>query len=896
MATQPRSSFESTGSSPPQTSITSKDLPYRSLVIADPVAARFLEDEPSTNVLAHRETLPGFETYLVEQWACNRARPTYVISTYTGDLSHTTTVAVLSAPLDQNDWSPKVRAYFDALQQHYARPRETALGMLMATNLSSFPSSLTLIKVPEGNVRKHWEDFVVNEDLKRLGCAGRAGLTLTQPTSATVAKFHQLYRTSEKVPLYQSVMDLVKLCQLALVLFGKLPLDYGDGLLCDVTEAAIKDWWVEFGAEFFSIEPNDGILGPTTVAALVGLVMGARNRLHAYGAPVSKDVFEVEATKRAIAYFQKASRLPKTRRLDRRTLQRLHSATAKAAEQKSGEGWTVPRAVKSTVAELSGKGGEMVMEMVGRGGGEKAGIAAVETVDFETFIDLLGGGSAKWLWHGKGKKFQSSDVSGKYASGTTGEKDHPLSRKISEAGKTEPPTLRKQNTVEDGASVTSDIVRQSSIREPESAMDGDRDRKSRRHALQRAGIKVKDTVSGKRHQPKGSKDAKDGTLYPEEADDSKQILTSIPPSPTAVSVDQVAKDHTNSPSESQSVLSKIPTFASAMTETPSVASRNLFSSPTLQLSAPNIGTKTEPVAPTNATQPELGASNATKPELGAPIHLEPEPKSRSPIKPLLTGPTYHGVDLNDLFGIDTNQEISPLLRTTYSTSNLPTLRALRALPPNPSNLPDPTPPPPHDVKWPRHLSFSVAESSILTWSKLDTGSSSPHPGLHAEYHALLYDGGTLRRLRERLRELSCLHEGSVAPQLQRLVTVLDTAAADQGTVEGLYEPSLETYGQARDAMHDTLESERGKLMDAVREVEVLASRLEYEMAALRNKVEGVEEAVGEFGGAVRELEERIGGIEGEDRSQGGWGSWVMGVLFGVAGAARVEGQGREEGG
>ena len=65
--------------------------------------------------------------------------------------------------------------------------------------------------------------------------------------------------------------------------------------------------------------------------------------------------------KRAIGHFQKSSKLEKTRRLDRTTMDRLHRVTAKSA---SGEGWIVSKAVKSTVAELSGKGGEMVMGIV----------------------------------------------------------------------------------------------------------------------------------------------------------------------------------------------------------------------------------------------------------------------------------------------------------------------------------------------------------------------------------------------------------------------------------------------------------------------------------------------------------------------------------------------------
>ena len=201
-----------------------------------------------------------------------------------------------------------------------------------------------------------------------------------------------------------SVIELVKLCQSALMLFDKLEIDYADGLLCDVTERAVNDWWVEIGSSYYNIEPHDGILGPTTVAGLLGLLMGARNRLHAVGAPVGKDAFDVEAMKKGISAFQKQQRLARSRRLDRKTLDRLHRTSVKAA---NSEGyWAVPKAVKSTVAELSGKGGEMVLDVVGRR--DRAGIAEIETCEIDRFVQLVYGERPRWLWYGKPLKKSST--------------------------------------------------------------------------------------------------------------------------------------------------------------------------------------------------------------------------------------------------------------------------------------------------------------------------------------------------------------------------------------------------------------------------------------------------------------------------------------------------------
>ena len=110
----------------------------------------------------------------MEQWACSRESPTLVIATWTGDENHSIVVGVLAIPQDDGLWSDKVRFYFKAINQYHARPKETRHGELLVTNLSSFPSALTVIPVPDGDIREHRKDFIVNENLKRMGCSGRS--------------------------------------------------------------------------------------------------------------------------------------------------------------------------------------------------------------------------------------------------------------------------------------------------------------------------------------------------------------------------------------------------------------------------------------------------------------------------------------------------------------------------------------------------------------------------------------------------------------------------------------------------------------------------------------------------------------------------------------------------
>jgi len=393
---------KATGTSPSSDRTNRLSQTRKRFVFQDPVAFRYLEDDPATDAIERWRRLQGYEMYLVEQWACSRTHPTFVICTYTGDQSHSILVNVLSVPSDESTWSPRLQIYFQALTQFHAKEMETPLGTLMVTNLSSFPSALTVIAIPDGDVKKHRNDFFVNENLKRMGCSGRGAINLQPPQPSTIAKYHHLYKTSEAVPLYQSVMELVRICQTALVIYDKLQQTYADGLLCDVTEKAVQEWWTDIGTYFYNVQPSDG-LGPATVAAILGLLIGAYNRLRAFGSPVGKDALDLVSMKRAIGHFQKGQKMERSRRLDRETLDRLHRATAKSA---AGEGWTVPKAVKSTVAELSGKGGEMVMGIVGAR--EKAGISDAETMDIERLSRLVTGQKMKWLWQGKPVK--SADI------------------------------------------------------------------------------------------------------------------------------------------------------------------------------------------------------------------------------------------------------------------------------------------------------------------------------------------------------------------------------------------------------------------------------------------------------------------------------------------------------
>ncbi|MCJ1479537.1 hypothetical protein MMC13_008223 [Lambiella insularis] len=831
---------------------------HQRLVFTDPVAFRYLEEDPSTTVLERRRELTGYEVYVVEQWACSRVDPTFVITTFTGLPQHIALVAVLSVPTDENEWSPRLRVYLKAINKFHARRKETPLGTLMVTNLSSFPSALTVIPVPGGDVKGHRENFIVNENLKRLGCSGRAGMNLGAPVGATHAKFSQLYRTSDRVPLPSAVIELVKLCQVSLVVFTKLAPEYADGLLCDVTERAINDWWTEIGTEYFNVEPTDGILGPTTVAALIGMLLGARNRLNACGAPVGKEVFDLKAIKRGIAYFQKSQRLAKTRRLDRETLTRLHRVTSKAA---STEGWTVPRAVKSTVAEFGGKGGEMVMGMVGAR--EKFGIAAVETLDIGTFIQMVSGERCKWLWHGKPSKGQSGELFGALAG------DDEMVFSGDEAGGYLWASKRRDSVPDQGVPGSSNLDRlylHSAYGSQNSLDPTERDQALRKTVFKSVTDKMSDARSGlgrfkdavgipglRGHYHKLSKEEhmvpnSDGLRRMGTKESQKQADTATPTgSPKepllSVNADQKGSEPGISSSvDSYSMQQK--TEGGELSNTSCYGKSTNFTDKDMVLSPGII--KHMAKASTLSNNYEIEVTDS------CPRRTAPREQSAwlgSRIQPA---------------GVMIHERVS--LPNLVHRSTPPARRSMQSLNVQTQNDISPR----LGYRWPRYLSFSVVDD-VLRGALVETADSFDRDAtLESQLANQRYLSLKTKRTSDRLRHILNPEANRVKINV-RLVEGLDRSTKKvQEDLDAIFQQKSEELDALREATRDLVMEEKSSLTEALKDIDVSGAKLEYELSALRSKVDDVEDGVTELERQVLELEARAQDLEKEERSKHSW--------------------------
>lgn len=825
-------------------------------------ACRYLEEDSATAVIERRGRLKGYELYIVEQWACSRVHPTFVITTYTGDDKHNVTVGVLGVPVDEETWSPRLRVYFKAISQFHARPKETPLGMLMVTNLSSFPSALTVIPVPNGDVRSHREDFIVNENLKRLGCSGRSGMSLAAPAGATQAKFQQLYRTSDRIPLYGAVIELVKLCQVALMIFGKLEQEYADGMLCDVTEKAISDWWTEIGAEHYNTEPTDGILGPTTVAALLGLLLGSRNRLNYYGAPVSKDAFDVFNLKRGIAYFQKAQKIDRTRRLDRVTLSKLQRVTAKAA---AGEGWAVPKAVKSTVAELSGKGGEMVLGMVGRG--DKAGIGDIETVNLDQFVELAHGERAKWLWYGKPRRSGTAlDRAEHIGANFTFAKDEQggyiwsHSRQDSVPPEDDFEDRRKQEDSPQPA-----VYSQKPPGSTNSIMDSpnDKEKELRKTVFKsvtgkmsdaKSGLgRIKDAVGLRGHVSRPSKDDIYGTDQNGDAsiiDNSSTTLAMSSTAPSSPAMINKAFTWKNTPIEYQNGVPKEIATPAALSTKQKSAPPNVpiikepTRSPPRNTEVEDLEADSRWAAQVHDIRRELGAVDGS---VGGSTNGEEDPE------PPLLDMERDRRNLHMLL-----RRRRSIAETSLSTSQCP-----------------------HEARWPRQMSFSDIEEVVLTWDSINVPEDISSEGdTWLTWTKQMAAADAAKDLFQQLSELQD-HVGPWAEkQVNEIMSLDEQAAEDQEQLHNLYYQLTEQYEMLKQNSHDLLEQEKAHITDSVRDIEVMGAKLEYEINGLISKVQDVEDGVAQYEAQVAALEDKALELEMQLRTES-WPHWIMRKLTGI---------------
>ncbi|THH10221.1 hypothetical protein EW145_g1459 [Phellinidium pouzarii] len=274
---------------------------------------RYFDFDCRFQVVEENVRLSGYQIFAVEKWIVERTRNTTLLVVYTGDLKDKITVTALAPAfhLHGSEADEEWRRVVHDLRRDGARPRETDRGIIMVTSLANFRSDYTVVYIPEGDFSAHREQLYVNINLMRMGCSGRSALTLQEPSDTTKGRFISMYHFGDAIRSFerfkQTVLELVKLIQCGLSLFEMFSIDTErqDGLLCDLTVDGIQKWVAETGEPYMNVEPMERIADPSTVAALISLILSTRNKLSVIGfQAIPKDPFlHPRRFIRALAHF-----------------------------------------------------------------------------------------------------------------------------------------------------------------------------------------------------------------------------------------------------------------------------------------------------------------------------------------------------------------------------------------------------------------------------------------------------------------------------------------------------------------------------------------------------------------------------------------------------------------
>lgn len=356
----------------------------------------------------------GFELYIVEQWIGQR-KLSAVITSYTGNTQDTVKAIQILLPSNPEEWPNPLKIYYEELLQ-FAQPKVIAQGALFVTSLFSVPSTLNLLHIECGDLRAVWDYFKANFNLKKLHCGGRSALLLNPPSNAAEEKFSQLYKIplenslsnssnigSESVPTTPTglkeykpyaVVELVTIIQISLGYFHLFSSEtIKDGILCSTTKHALDAWWNKYGKLYLDTErpKNESTMGPTTVAAIISLVLSCYNKLVVADCISGKDPFDEVEFYSAIQTFQKKYGLANNNStyLDHQTIEKLSEVNKKAS---SSDIFKFKRAVSTTVSDIRGKNNSKNIQH------------EILTSDLDTLVKNINSGTLSLLWKNPKKK------------------------------------------------------------------------------------------------------------------------------------------------------------------------------------------------------------------------------------------------------------------------------------------------------------------------------------------------------------------------------------------------------------------------------------------------------------------------------------------------------------
>lgn len=185
---------------------------------------------------------------------------------------------------------------------------------------------------------------------------------------------------------------------------------------------------------------------------------------------------------------------------------------------------------------------------------------------------------------------------------------------------------------------------------------------------------------------------------------------------------------------------------------------------------------------------------------------------------------------------------------------------------------------PNRARYARRLSFSDAEEAVLRWEDIADVMDVPEEAVSLE--ALQAQTELMRGLYEDLLWM----QTELAPWVTG--NIGDVAALDgkfgvqQADLQALYMAVNESYQRIHHDSGELVAEERSRLTEAVKDIEVLAAKLEYEINALVGRVLDVEDGVAHFEAQVEDVEKRAEELKAVLETES-WPHWFVRTLTGI---------------
>ena len=138
----------------------------------------------------------------------------------------------------------------------------------------------------------------------------------------------------------------------------------------------------------------------------------------------------------------------------------------------------------------------------------------------------------------------------------------------------------------------------------------------------------------------------------------------------------------------------------------------------------------------------------------------------------------------------------------------------------------------------------------------------------------------MKNLYRKLALLSNTESSWVSTRLHEMEELEASADADLDTLDSIYYPRLDNYHNLREDTHTVVAKNRSQLLTSVRELSNMSDKLEYEISALRGKVEDVEDVLSEFERQVEYVESRTGELETTLGERESWAHWFWRLALG----------------